>query len=182
MNVPQHDLQAAAKALLLLRSEMTERENRMRATIQQEMGSLRYEVAQVKRDVTALVNGAGAQIVEQARDAVAPTAAQYDRAVRAASSQLNGAGRLVWLWFGGAIGLLALVLLTGWVVLGYYRREVAEARELMQRYDNALPVLQAYQASDATLCNGRLCVAVERNAPALGEQGRYRQASARPPR
>ena len=182
MNTPQADLQAAVKALLLLRSEMTDRENRMHKASQQEMGTLRYEVSQVKREMSTLVNGAGARIVEQARDAVAPTAAQYDRAVQAASSRLQGTGRLVWLWFGTAIGVVLLVLMAGWAVLGYYRREVAQARETMQRYENALPVLQAYQASDAVLCNGRLCVAVDRNAPALGDKGRYRQASARPSR
>lgn len=115
-------------------------------------------------------------------DAVAPTAAQYNRAVQTASSQLQGTGRLVWLWFGTAAGVLALVLLAAWAVLGYYRREATQARDTLQRYENALSVLQAYQASDATVCNGRLCVAVDRNAPPLDEKGRYRQASARPPR
>lgn len=117
MNAPQADLQAAVKAVLLLRSEMTDRENRMHKAIQQEMGTLRYKVSQVKREVSTLVSGAGARIVEQARDAVAPTAAQYDRAVQAASSRLQGTGRLVWLWFGTAIGAVLLVLIAGWAVL-----------------------------------------------------------------
>ena len=58
---------------------------------------------------------------------------EFDRAVATSSARLQGANKTVWMWFGAATGILLLVLLTGWVVLGYYRRELAEVPESGER-------------------------------------------------
>ncbi|WP_230079400.1 hypothetical protein [Xanthomonas oryzae] len=48
------------------------------------------------------------------------------------------------MWFAAAAAILLLVLSVGWAVLGYFRRELSTVKEELQRYENAIPVLQAY--------------------------------------
>ena len=159
---------------------MERRETRMRESFQQEMQALRNQVAQVRQEVVGIANGAGAQIAQEAKQAVAPVVAQYERAASAASAQVQGAGRTVWMWFAAAGAILLLVVVVGWAVLGYYRRELAAVQQELQRHQDAIPVLQAYAASDATLCGGRLCVNADLKSPAVGDKQQYRQARPRP--
>lgn len=174
--------QDAVKALLILRTEMAQREARMSASFNEQVHSLRQEVTQFRRDVAGIVNGAGAQIAHDAREAVTPVAAEYDRAISTSSARLQGASRTVWLWFGAGCSILLLVLLVCWAVLGYYRRELAAAQETLDRYEDAIPVVQAYVASDAVLCGERICVNVDPNGQRTGDQRQYREAKPRPPR
>lgn len=170
----------AVKALLLLRAEMAQREVRMSASFNEQMQSLRQEVGQFRRDVAGIVSGASDRIAREAQDAVSPVAAEYGRAVSATSAHLRGASRTVWSWFGATGATLLLILLVGWAVLGLYRRELTDTRNELQRYDDAVPVLQAFYASDAVLCEGRICVNVEPLArSAAGDQNQYRQAKPR---
>lgn len=175
-------LNEAAKAVLTLRAAMDQREARMSASFSQEMQSLRREVGQVSREVAAVVKGASSQIAQEAKEAVAPVAAQYDRAVTATSAQLQGANKMVWMWFGAAGTILLLVLLVGWALLGYYRRELATVKEELQRYENAVPVVQAFVASDAIICGGRICSNDDPNGQRAGDKRQYRQARPRPQR
>lgn len=176
----QGSMQDAAKALLMLRSEMAQREARMSASFDQQVQSLRQEVNQFRGDINGIVSGASARIASEARDAVAPVAAEYGRAVSAASAHLQGASRTVWLWFAAAGAILSLVLLVGWAVLGYHRRELAALKGELQRYENAVPVVQAFYASDAAICGGRVCVNVDPDGQRAGNQRQYRQAKPRP--
>jgi hypothetical protein len=169
----------AVKALMMLRSEMAQRETRMSASFNQQVQSLRQEVNQFRQDVAGIVNGAGARIAHDAREAVTPVAAEYGRAVSATSAHLHGASRTVWLWFGAAASILLLVLLVGWAVLGYYRRELATVQQTLNRYEDAVPVVRAYVASDAVLCGERICVNVDPNGQRTGDQRQYREAKPR---
>jgi len=128
---------------------------------------------------------AGTRIAKEAKEAVTPVtpvAAEYDRAVSATSAHLREASRTVWLWFGIAGATLLLVLLVGWAVLGYYRRELAAAKDELQRYGNAMPVVRAFYASDAVLCGDRICVNIDPNCQKQGDDRQYRQAKPRPQR
>jgi len=157
-----------------------QREARMQSSFDQRMQALHGEVAQVHRRVDDIVGRASSQIAKEAKEAVAPVAAQYDRDVSATSAHLRGAGKTVWMWFAAAASILVLVLFVGWAVLGYYRRELSTARAQLQRYANALPVVQAYSASDAVICGGRVCVNVDPNGRRIGDKRQYRQAKPRP--
>lgn len=172
--------QQAAKALLTLRTEMVQREQGIREAFSQELQALRHEVSVSRGEIAAIVAGAKERIAEEARQAVAPVAAEYDREVSATSARLQRAGRAVWLWFGAAGTILLLVLLVGGVVLGHYRRELAAAKEDLQRYEDAIPVLQAYYASDAVICGGRVCVDPDPEGQRAGDKRQYRQARPRP--
>lgn len=176
----QTALQDAAKATLMLRSEMAQRETRMNASFNQQVQSLREEVSRFRRDIADIVNGAGNQIAKEARGAMSPVAAEYDRAVSTTSARLQEANKTVWLWFGAAGSILLLVLLVGWAVLGYYRRELAATQDALQRYENAVPIVQAFYASDAVICGGRVCVNIEPDGQRAGDKRQYRQARPRP--
>jgi hypothetical protein len=176
----QFALTESAKAILLMIAKMEDRETRMRASIDSEILSLRNEVAQVRGEVAILVRGASAQIAEEARQALAPVAAHYNRAVSSASTQLKSASKTVWLWFASGAAVLLLCMVVGWMVLGFYRRELADAKEQLQNYKDALPTLQAFDASDAAVCGGRLCVNADPNGPRFGDKRQYHQARPRP--
>lgn len=173
-------LQNTLKLQSALMAKFEQREMRMQAAFDQRMQALQSEVAQVHRRVDGIVGGASSQIAREAKDAVTPVAAQYDRAVSATSAQLQKANKTVWMWFGAAGAILLLVLLVGWAMLGYYRRELIALKDELQRYEDAIPVLQAYSASDAVICGGRICSNDDPNGQRVGDKRQYRQAKPRP--
>lgn len=173
------DAENAIKAILMLRSEMAQREARMSASFSQQMQSLQEHVGQFRQEVTGIVRSASAQIATDAKEAVSPVAREYDRAVSATSEQLQGASRTVWMWFAAAAAILLLVLLVGWIVLGYYRRELSAVKEELDRYENAIPVLKAYYASDAVICGDRVCANIDPNGQRAGDKRQYLQAKSR---
>lgn len=169
----------AIRALLLLRAEIAQRETRMGAAFEHQLRSMRQELDAFRSDVMALVGDASRQIAKEAREAVSPVAAEYDRAVSATSAHLQGATRTVWSWLAATGVTLLLVSFVGWAVLGLYRRELADVREQLDRYEDAVPVVQAFYASDAVLCDGRVCVNVDPDGKRLGDARQYRQARPR---
>lgn len=173
-------LQSTLKLQSALMAKFGQREARMQASFDQRMQALQGEVTQVHRRVDGIVGGASAQIAKVAKDAMAPVAAQYDRDVSLTSAQLRKANNTVWMWFAAAGAILLLVLLVGWAVLGYYRRELAGLKDELGRYENAIPVLQAYYASDVVICGDRVCVNVDPHGKRSGDKRQYRQARPRP--
>lgn len=172
-------IQLAAKGMLALRTEMGQREQAIRGLFNQELQSLQQAVAESRREVAKIVSGAKDQIAQEARQAVAPVAAEYGRAVSATSAHLQGANKTVWMWFAAGAGILLLILLVGWALLGYYRRELSAAKDELRRYENAVPVVRAFYASDAIVCGERICANIEPNAQRHGDKRQYRQAKPR---
>lgn len=173
-------LQNTLKLQSALMAKFEQREIHMQTSFDQRMRALQSEVTQVHGRVDSIVGGASSRIAREAKEALAPVVARHDRDVSATSVQLQRANRTVWMWFCAAGAILLLVLLVGWAVLGYYRRELAATQDELGRYENAIPVLQAYSASDAAICGDRICVNVDPNARRQGNKGQYRQARPRP--
>lgn len=172
-------MEQAAKALMLLRTEMEQREKRLNDGVAQHLQALRTELEQMHRRVDQVLSHAGGKIAEEARQAVAPATVELDRAVASASASVRGVSKTIWTWFAVGGAILLLTLLVGWVVVGYYRRELAAAKEELGRYENAIPVVRAFAASDAVICDGRVCVNVDPKGKRQGRQGQYRPARAR---
>ncbi|KRA55160.1 hypothetical protein ASD77_10265 [Pseudoxanthomonas sp. Root65] len=84
------------------------------------------------------------------------------------------------MWLISAGTVLVLVVFAAWAVLGYYRRELASTKEELQRYEDAVPVVQAFYASDAVICGGVICVHADPAGARVGEKGQYRAAKPRP--
>lgn len=173
-------LQDTLKLQSALMAKSEEREIRMQTSFDRRMQTLQGEVAQAHHKVDGIVGGASSQIAKEAKNAMASVAAQYDRDVSATSAQLQNANRTVLAWFFAAGSILLLVLLVGWAVLGYYRRELAATKDELERYESAIPVLRAYYASDASICGDRICVNIDPSARRQGNKSQYRQARARP--
>lgn len=170
----------AVKALMVLRAEMVQREARMSAAINEQVQALRREVGQFRRDVAGIVDGASANIAHGARDAVSPAAAEYGRVAASASAQMRRTGRMMSMWLATAGTVLMLAMFVAWTVLGYYRRELASMKEELQRYEDAVPVVQAFYASDAVICGGVICAHADPAGARAGEKGQYRAARPRP--
>lgn len=175
-------LESSARALLLLQNKIEQREQRLRADIDQHIRSLRDELMQTHHRVNHIVGAAGEKIAQEAKQAVAPAAVEYGRSVAAVTSRLQGVNKMVWGWFGAAGAVLLVALVAGWVVLGYYRRELASVKDELARYENAVPIVQAFYASDAVMCGGRICANADPNGQRLGDKRQYRQAKPRPAR
>jgi hypothetical protein len=175
----QPDLRDAIRALMLLRAEMEQREKRLHAGISQQMQSLREDLLHMHQRVAQVMNTAGEKIGQEARQAMGPVTVEYERKVAAASTRLHAASGTVRVWTAIAGGVLLLVLLIAWAVMGYYRRELASAKDELARYENAVPIVQAFYASDAVVCDGRICANVDPNAGRLGDKRQYRPAKPR---
>ncbi|MCF7221614.1 hypothetical protein [Marilutibacter chinensis] len=173
-------MKEVTRLLSALVAKFEQREARMQAAIDQKLQTLQNEVAQVDQRVNGIVSGARTRITEEAKAAFAPMADEYNRAVSTTSLQLRGASKTVWTWYSGIAVLAILILVVGWAVLGYYRRELAATKEELQRYENAVPVVQAFVASDAIVCDGRICINADPNGRPQGDKRQYRQARPRP--
>lgn len=168
-------LQNALKLQSALMAKFEQRETVMQTSFNQRMQALQGEVALVHRRVDDIVGGASVRIAKEAHDAMAPIAAHYGRDVSATSAQLQKASRTVWLWFGAAGAILLLVLLVGWVVLAYYRRELAVARDELQRYENAIPAYKRStppMSSSAAVGSARTTTRTDNGRAASGSTGR----------
>ncbi|ENZ96763.1 hypothetical protein VB151_18695 [Xanthomonas fragariae] len=176
----QGKLEETIKVILMVHSEMAQRETGMSASFNQQIQSLQHQVSQFRREVSGIVSGASTQIAQEAREAVSPVAAEYDRAVSVTSARLQWANKTVWIWFGAASSILILVMLIGWRLLGYYGRELSAAKEELQRYEKAVPIVQAFYASDAVICGGRICSNDDPKGEQAGDKRQYRQAKPRP--
>ena len=175
-------LQNTVKLQAGLLAKFEQRDAQLNAAVHQRMAAMQSEVQQLQRRVEGIVSGASSHIAEQAKVAVAPATAEVDRATAAFARQLQGAGRTLWTWYAG-LAVLALLLATvAWAVLGYYRRELRTVKDELGRYENAIPVLQAYYASDVAICGGRVCVNVDPDGQRAGDRQQYRQARPRPNR
>jgi len=173
-------LQNNLKLLSALMAKFEQRETGMRSAFDKSMAALRDEVAQLHQRVDYIVHSANERITEEARAAIAPVAAGYGETVSTVSKQLHGASKTVWAWYGGLAVLAVLVLAVGWGVLGYFRHELAVAKEEYQRYDNAASIAQAFYASDTVICGGRICSNDDPNGQRVGDKRQYRQAKPRP--
>lgn len=167
------------QALALLLARMEQRENQLHASLEHKAQAAHAELQQLQHRLSHIVSNAQTSISEQATAAMSPLAREYGQAVAGVATQLRSASRIVWGWYLALAGLGMLMALLAWGVLGYYQRELDDARQALARHDNALPVLQAFQASDASLCDGHLCIRADTTALRYGQDKQYIRAKAR---
>lgn len=66
------------------------------------------------------------------------------------------------------------------LVLGYFKRELGTVQHELQRYEDAVPVLQAFYASDALVCGNRICVNIDPTGQSVGDGKQYAPVRPRP--
>lgn len=173
------ELRSNLKLMAALLATFEQREARMHGAMEQRLGALQDVVSRLPQKMDAIAGGASARIAGEAKAAIVPVAAVYERAVADTSRQLRMAGRTVWTWYIGLAALAGLFLASGWGLLGYYGRELAQAKDQLARHENAIQIAQAFHASDAVVCDGRLCVNVDPKARPQGPRRQYRPAKSR---
>lgn len=173
-------LRQATQGALTVLGGLNEREQALRASLEQQARALGSQVTDARLEFRQLLDGAGDRIAGEARQAVVPAVAECGRAAQAAAAQLRSAGRVAWLGSGAALLVLLVALGGGWMLLSDVRSELAAARDELQRYENALPVVRAFYASDAVLCGERICANVDPQERMPGVEARYRPVRARP--
>lgn len=173
------NMQDLLQALALMLARMEQRESQLHAALQNKAQAAHNELQQLQHRLANSVGNTQSAISQQAAAVMAPVGIECKQAVADVTTQLRRASRIVWGWYIGLLGLGLLLGLLAWGVLGYYQRELDTARQALARHDNALPVLQAFQASDASLCDGHLCIHADATAPRYGENKQYVRAKAR---
>jgi len=173
-------LHSSLKLQAALIAKIEQREAHIQASFDQQMASLHKGAGLADQRINEIVRSATIRIGEEANNVLAPLASQYSRDVSTMSIQLRRAHRIAWSWTCAAGSLSLLLAFAGWASVSHYRREIATARGELNRYDAAIPVLQAYYASDATLCGDRICVHIDPKGLRQGGRGEYRQAKPRP--
>ena len=167
------------QALALMLARMEQRESQLHASLQNKAQAAHNELQQLQHRLASCVGDTQSAISQQAAAVMAPVAIECKQAVADVTTQLRQAGRIVLGWYLALAGLALILVMLGGGVLGYYQRELATARDALARHDNALPVLQAFQASDASLCDGHLCIHADATAPRYGQNKQYIRAKAR---
>lgn len=175
-------MQDVLRMLSTLVAKLEQREARMQAAVDRKLQVVQDEVAQLHQRVGAIVDSAQASIAREAGAAIKPLVAEYGVAVGNASARLHRASATVWAWYGGLAGLSLLLAVVGWGVLGYYQRELAATKAELARYENAVPVVRAFHASDAVVCGDRICVNVDASGQRQGGHRQYLPARPRPSR
>ncbi|WP_347484323.1 hypothetical protein ABFV80_002066 [Vandammella animalimorsus] len=166
-------MEQAINALLYLREEMGNDRQQLLQALRHETHTLRQESNRFRQDVQHIVDGAGAGIKQAAEQSLQPVSKDYRDNVAALARHVGKANTMVMTWLAAGVTVLLLGVLVLWGVLTYYRREAAAEQAKLQNYENATQVLEAYNASDATVCGGLLCV-----KPG-NRHGDYRQAKPR---
>lgn len=172
-------LHSSLKLQSALLAKFEQREVSLQTSIDQHMRTLQDRVTRVGHQIETIVSSATSKVADDAQKTFAPIAASFNRD---ASARLHAISRTLSLWCGAAVLIVVLTLLCGWTVLSHYRHELAATREELQRHEDAIPVLQAYAASDATVCGGRICVNIEAETARLSDKHKYRRARPRPAR
>lgn len=167
------ELEQAINALLFLREEMARDQHRLEQALRHEMQTLRNESARFRQNVQQIVEGAGEGIKEAAEKSLQPASKDCRDTAATLAGHVDKANNVMMTWLVAGVTVLLLGIFVLWGVLTYYRREVAAERTELHNYENANQVLDAYNASDATLCGGLLCI-----KPG-NRHGDYRQAKPR---
>ncbi len=161
------------KAVAVLLARLEQGEAQLHVAVDRQLRAVHGEVARIQQRIDGIVSTAQARITDEARVALGPVTAEYGRVMDTASARLHMAGRTVWTWYAGLAGLGLLLAVIAWGVLGYYQRELGQARAELARYENAIPVVRAFSASDAIVCGDRICVNVDPGAPRRGDRQQY---------
>lgn len=172
-------LHNSLKLQAALMAKFEQSEASMQARINRHLEALEDGLSRTSGQVKSIVDNASSLIADDAVKNLSPIAAGFSHDV---SARLRSAHKTFSIWFTVAGAILLLVLLCGWITMGHYRQELATVREEVQRHEDAIPVLRAYAASDAILCDGRICVNIDSESRRLGEKRQYRQARQRPAR
>ncbi len=193
MNTNSHDLAAAnaelrksiesnteiAKLLLALRTEISGHAEKIRIALKQDADALKASGQKFHQDVAHITGQAADRIARQAGDALKPRMQEYEQALASLRRQVEGLGRTARVWTLASLATMGLTVVVALLVLGYFNRELTTAKDELQRYDEAIPVLRAFYASDAIICGERICVNVDTRAQRTGHKKQYQSARPR---
>lgn len=167
------------KLLLALRTEISEHAEKIRGALQQDAEAMRESGHRFHEDVARITGHAAERIARAAEDALTPQLREHAQALTSLRGQVERMGRTARTWTFASMATLGLTVVVALLVLGYARRELETARAEVQRYEDAIPVLRAFYASDALICGGRMCANVDTRGPRSGERKQYLPVRAR---
>lgn len=170
-----------AKLLLALRTEISGHAEKIRGALQQEAEAMGESGRRFREDIAGITGQAAGRIAQEAEDALKPQLREHAQALTSLRAQIERMGRTARAWTFASLATLGLTVVVALLLLGHVRRELATAKAEVQRYDDAIPVLRAFYASDALICGDRMCVNVDTSGPRSGDRKQYLPVHVRTP-
>ena len=168
-----------AKLLLALRTEISDHAEKVRGALRQDVEAMKESAHRLGEDVAHITGQAAERIARDAEDVLRPQLREHAQALASLRAQVEAMGKTARTWTFASMATLGLTVMVALLVLGHARRELAAARAEVQRYDDAIPVLRAFYASDALICGDRMCVNVDTRGPRSGDRKQYLPVRAR---
>ena len=170
-----------AKLLLALRTEISDHAEKVRGALRQDVEAMKESAHRLGEDVAHITGQAAERIARDAEDVLRPQLREHAQALASLRAQVEAMGKTARTWTFASMATLGLTVMVALLVLGHARRELAAARAEVQRYDDAIPVLRAFYASDALICGDRMCVNVDTRGPRSGDRKQYLPVHVRTP-
>lgn len=168
-------LHSSLKLQAALMAKFEQSEASMQTKVNGHLQAMHDGISRISQQTRTIVDDTSSRIADDTAKTFSPIATRFGHEL---SLSLHSMRKLLSIWCMVAGAILLLSMLFGWMTLGHYRQELAAARVELQRHENAIPILEAYAASDATLCDGRICVNIDERQR-LGHKPQYRQAKPR---
>ena len=89
--------------------------------------------------------------MDETKRVLPPLVQEYNRIVSPVFDKVKQTHRTVNFWIMGIVGVFIALGIMSWLLVWQYKNE-------FMRYHNAVEIMRAWNASDATVCDGRICV------------------------
>ena len=147
LNDLNDELRVAIQSLMVLSAEMSEREQRIAEMLIQNSNQIRHELHQESTQFSK-------HLMDETKRVLPPLVQEYDRIVSPVFEKVKQTHRTVNFWIMGIVGVFIALGIMSWFLVWQYKNE-------FMRYHNAVEVMRAWNASDATVCDGRICIKTE---------------------
>lgn len=181
-----------AKQLALLAETLERRSSAAAAQHEQASQILGRTVTAVRSDVDRLLQAAGSQINQAARQSVdaslGESAGRFDQTATSAGNKVQAAvtsleealararatlSRQIILGYFAILGAMALLIAGGGVVLWMEWQAYGDARSRTAAANVNAETAAAFAQVNMTSCGGRPCVKLDPKAPRWGDKGQY---------
>lgn len=147
LNDLNDELRVAIQSLMVLSAEMSEREQRIAEMLIQNSNQIRHELHQESTQFSK-------HLMDETKRVLPPLVQEYDRIVSPVFEKVKQTHRTVNFWIMGIIGVFIALGIMSWFLVWQYKNE-------FMRYKNSVEIVRAFNASDAVVCDGRICIKTE---------------------
>ena len=144
LNDLNDELRVVIQTLMVLSAEMTEHEQRIADMLIQNSNEIRHKLNKESTQFSK-------HLMDETKKVLPPLVQEYDRIVSPVFDKVKQTHRTINFWIMGIIGVFIALGIMSWFLVWQYKNE-------FMRYKNSVEIVRAFNASDAAVCDGRICV------------------------